>query len=275
MHEYDTVLKDLLKNPQSTVLERITGKKIERWLNVEFPEVRQTRVDLLGETVDGELMAMELTGQNENNFPLRMAEYALSIYREYGRLPNQYALFVGEAEMRMPSELAGPNFLCRYKLVDIRSLNEDDLINSPVDADNIIAILTRHQNKRESIRRILAKIAKLKGSSRELAIRKLGILSGLRKLGDSVKEEARTMPILDDIMDHDLLGPAIRQGIQQGREEGRQEGELKAIRRLAIKRFGTIPGWADERLEALSLPEIENLYNRILDAKNIEDLFTL
>jgi predicted transposase YdaD len=83
------------------------------------------------------------------------------------------------------------------------------------------------------------------------------------------------MPITDDIMDHDLLGPAIRQGIQQGREEGRQEGELKAIRRLAIKRFGTIPGWADERLEALSLPEIENLYNRILDAKNIEDLFTL
>jgi len=159
--------------------------------------------------------------------------------------------------------------------VDIRSLKEDDLINSPFDADNILAILTRHQNKRESIRRILAKIAKLKGSSRDLAIRKLGILSGLRKLGDSVKKEARTMPILDDIMDHDLLGPAIRQGIQQGREEGRQEGELALIRRQAIKRFGILPDWADQCLEALSLPEIENLSLRLLDAKTIEDLFTL
>jgi hypothetical protein len=32
------------------------------------------------------------------------------------------------------------------------------------------------------------------------------------------------MPILDDIMDHDLLGPAIRQGREAGREEGREEG---------------------------------------------------
>jgi hypothetical protein len=120
MHEYDTVLKDLLKNPQSTVLERITGHKISRWLNVEFPEVRQTRVDLLGETTEGELMAMELQGRNESNLPLRMAEYAQSTYREYGRLPYQFVLYVGEAEMRMQSELAGPNFFCRYKLVDIR-----------------------------------------------------------------------------------------------------------------------------------------------------------
>ena len=30
------------------------------------------------------------------------------------------------------------------------------------------------------------------------------------------------MPILDDIMDHDVLGPAIREGMQKGRQEGRQ-----------------------------------------------------
>jgi hypothetical protein len=38
------------------------------------------------------------------------------------------------------------------------------------------------------------------------------------------------MPILDDIMDHNIIGPAIRKGLEQGRREGRleamREGEL-------------------------------------------------
>ncbi len=77
------------------------------------------------------------------------------------------------------------------------------------------------------------------------------------------------MPILNDIMDHDLLGPVFR----QGRQEGRQEGELALLRRQAIKRFGTLPAWADQRLASLSITEIEDISVRILDAKTIENLF--
>jgi hypothetical protein len=62
-------------------------------------------------------------------------------------------------------------------------------------------------------------------------------LAGLRKLGESVRAEIKHMPILDDIMDHDVLGPAIREGMQKGR----QEGELTILRRLLTKRFGDLP----------------------------------
>jgi hypothetical protein len=58
MHEYDTVLKALLQNDENTVVERITGLRIKQWLNVEFPEVQQTRVDILGATADGERLAV-------------------------------------------------------------------------------------------------------------------------------------------------------------------------------------------------------------------------
>jgi hypothetical protein len=33
------------------------------------------------------------------------------------------------------------------------------------------------------------------------------------------------MPILDDIMDHDLFGPILWQGMEKGREEGSQTGK--------------------------------------------------
>ncbi len=281
MHEYDTVLKALLRNPQNSILERITGARIDHWLNPEFPEVQQTRADLLGETADRQrLIALELQSDNDTSMPLRMAEYALRIFRLHKHFPEQYVLFVGNKEMRMPSELTGPNFYCRYKIIDIRELDEEALLASPFDGDQIMAILTRHKDRRETIRRILSRIATLEGGARDTAFKKLMILAGLRKLEDSIRSEVRHMPILDDIMDHDVIGPAIREGLQQGRreglregrQEGLQQGELTILRRLIGKRFGAVPAWADERLTKLSTAELEEISVRLLDVKNIEDL---
>jgi hypothetical protein len=90
------------------------------------------------------------------------------------------------------------------------------LLNSPFDSDNVMAILTRHRNRRETIRRILARIATLESGRRDEALKRLSILAGLRKLGSAILTEVKQMPILNDLMDHDLLGPLIRQGRQEG-----------------------------------------------------------
>jgi hypothetical protein len=81
------------------------------------------------------------------------------------------------------------------------------------------------------------------------------------------------MPILDDITDHKVLGPAIRQGLEQGRKEGKQEEGLAIVRKLMIKRFGRLPGWAEERLTAMSVAELEDLSLAVLDAKTVAELF--
>ena len=85
------------------------------------------------------------------------------------------------------------------------------------------------------------------------------------------------MPILDDIMDHDVLGPAIRQGLEQGRKEGKEEGKqeegLAILRKLMKKRFGRLPGWAEERLGDMSVAELEDLSLAVLDAKTVAELF--
>jgi len=89
------------------------------------------------------------------------------------------------------------------------------------------------------------------------------------------------MPILDDIMDHDLLGPIYRRGEKKGRQEGRQEGrregqrqgELNVLRVLLARRFGRLPGWAEDRLSSLTQPELEALVPRVLDAPTLEAVF--
>ena len=76
------------------------------------------------------------------------------------------------------------------------------------------------------------------------------------------------MPILEDIMDHDILGPVLRQGLEQGRIEGEQT----VVTRQIEKRFGTVPAWVRQRLEAMSAPEVEETALRLLDARSLEDL---
>jgi hypothetical protein len=72
------------------------------------------------------------------------------------------------------------------------------------------------------------------------------------------------MPILDDIRDHDLLGPVIRRARQE-------EGKTIVVRQIE-KRFGTVPAWARQRLEAMSTADIEEVALSLLDAHNLEEL---
>ncbi len=87
------------------------------------------------------------------------------------------------------------------------------------------------------------------------------ILAGLRKaLGKVVEEEAKKMPILNDIRDHEVLGREYK------------AGELVILRRQIEKRFGSVPDWAADQLANLSASELEDLSLRVLDAQSIEDL---
>ena len=76
------------------------------------------------------------------------------------------------------------------------------------------------------------------------------------------------MPILNDIMDHKVLGREFKRGLH----EGELIGELAILRRLLEKRFGPMPAWAEQSLAARSKEELEELSVRILDAPTIEDL---
>jgi len=197
-----------------------------------------------------------------------MAEYCLGVFRLFGRFPRQVLLYVGEAPLRMDSELRGPDVSFRYRLIDIRDLDGDRLLESEEVGDNVIAILARLRDQREAIRKIVGRIAGLAAAERETALAQLLILAGLRQLEETVEREARKMPVHIDILANKVLGREFKRGLQ----EGRQEGELTVLRRLIERRFGAIPAWAAERLVGLSTADLEELSVRILEARSIEHL---
>jgi predicted transposase YdaD len=272
MQGYDAALKQLLRGPATLTMRELTGTAVREWLNVELPNVRNLRLDLLGESVDGDLVHVELQSGNDAAMPLRMAEYCLGVYRLYGRLPRQIVLYVGEPALRMESALRGPGMSFEYRLIDIRSLDGDRLLESGDVGDNVIAILAGLRDDKEAVHRIVARIAGLEAAERETALAQLVVLAGLRHLSQAVKRETRNMPIDLDIRDHEVLGPMFIEAEQKGRQEGRQEGDLTILRRLIEERFGALPSWASEKLTSLAAPELEDLCVRVLYAKSVDEL---
>ncbi len=78
------------------------------------------------------------------------------------------------------------------------------------------------------------------------------------------------MPVQEDIMEHSVIGPAIRQGMAQGEIKGQTRLLLRQIQ----KRFGEVPPEISKRLAALKPAQLERAGLRLLDARRIEDLFT-
>jgi hypothetical protein len=244
MHEYDVAFKLILQQSVDVAIREIAGTTIARWLNVELPEVRNTRVDLLGETEGGDLIHIELQSTNDPTMPLRMAEYGLRVFRLFGKFPRQILVYVGDAPLRMADKLLGPSLEYSYRIVDVRDFNGERLLESPKVGDNTVPILTTLPDRRASIHRVVRRIAGLGPGERETAPMRLLILAGLRRLSGMVEEEARQMPILNDILEHEVIGREYR------------KGELNLLLRQIEKRSGTIPKPAPERLSGLSIKNL-------------------
>ena len=214
MQEYDAALKLLLRGSAQLTLRELAGSAVENWLDVELPKVQNLRLDLLGETVDRSLIHLELQSSNDAAMPLRMAEYCLGIFRSLGRFPRQVLLYVGEAPLRMNSELRGPDVWFRYRAVDIRDLDGDRLLESAEVGDNVIAILARLRDHKDAVRRIVERIAGSDAAGRETALGQVLIL---------------TRP---STTDDGLYAPGLRFGEQRGvfpqpRLAGRRTGAYR------------------------------------------------
>ncbi len=225
--------------------------------------MEKRQADLLGEAPDGTMVQIEFQSTNDRDIALRMAEHYVDIYRRRSQFTRQTVLYVGNAPMQMPTGL-GPDNWFGYRLVDARELDGEELLDSPGLGDNILAVLTRLRDRKAAIRRVLEKIAELDPSKQGDALWHLMLMAGLRRMGNEVEEEVKKMPILDDIMDHEVLGREYRRG--------RKEGEVEMFRRQLEIEFGPLPEGITEKIAARPSDHIARLMNMLIKGVTLEDI---
>jgi predicted transposase YdaD len=64
----------------------------------------------------------------------------------------------------------------------------------------------------------------------------------------------------------------MERGIEQGRQQGRQQGEVALIMRLLNRLFGGVTPEVEARIRNLSIEQLENLGEALLDFSDASDL---
>ncbi|MBF0592564.1 MAG: Rpn family recombination-promoting nuclease/putative transposase [Nitrospirae bacterium] len=244
MHQkYDITLKDIIKDVPQRFLKLLTGYEAYKFIDIQFPDVQVRYVDIAFETADGNIVQIELQSTNDNAMLKRMYLYSAFIYNQYDRLPIQFVLYVGNKPLNMETNMEFGLIKYAYKLIDMRNVDGNQLIDSDDPDDNVLAILCKIDDPDVTIKKILDKFYPLPPREREDYIRKLLYLSGLKNLTYKVKEEVLNMPITIDLDEYEVFKDVFTKGElkgrQEGRQEGRLEGELKGIEWMLEIKYGS------------------------------------
>jgi|GEM_PF-899199 len=89
-----------------------------------------------------------------------------------------------------------------------------------------------------------------------------------------LKAEIATMEPTQQEVIMEIVTSWMEEGLQQGRQQGIQQGELAIIQRQLIRRIGGVTPQLQERLRLLSLTELEDLAEALLDFSTEEDLLS-
>jgi len=155
----------------------------------------------------------------------------------------------------------------------MRELDSEALLQSPVIADTMLAILCRLDDTRAAVRRILARVSRLPKPQRANAMSQLLVLSGLRRLEAVIKEETARMPVIIDLMENTVIRGYYLQGKEEGKQEGARDEAMTMLTRLLERRFGPLPETVIARLHAADLATLEDWGLRLLDAGRLEEVF--
>lgn len=289
---YDVTLKSIFQSLPQNLLRLLTGQEAQELLPIVFPSVQLRQPDLLARMRDGSLFHLELQSGNDSAMDWRMLEYYIAIRRHYPGVPLiQMVLYVGQEKPALPTKIEESNLSFRYTVRDIREIDCQHMLASPSVEENLLAILCRLPDSRETIRRLLARIAALPAKARGDALEKLAILADLRRLDLVMRKEIAEMPITVsvDILENAVLSDIFAQGKRKGVEEGELRGELRGEQRGALlgarqgeaklllrqlqRRFGALPDEIAAKVQRADLELLEKWGDHVLDAATLDEVF--
>jgi len=219
--------------------------------------------------VDNSIVHLEFQTQPESDFPVRMLDYWVRLYRTYNCPIQQIVLFLKPTNSPRVylDRLELPQTQHRYRVVRLWEENPDPLLREPGLLP--LAMLTQTDNSQQLLNQVSEALNTIENPKqrRELATG-CYILGGLK-----FQEQQLINFIREEIMEESVTYQAILQkGLEQGLEQGSQREGLLLVKRQLRRRFGELSSGLEQRLQTLSVSQLEDLAETLLDFNDINDL---
>ena len=234
-------------------------------LETEKQRIEDRRADLVARVQDTKtgrpyLLHIEIQNDNNTKMPLRMLRYYTDIRLSgFGEPLHQYLIYIGRARLTMPDGIDEPGFRYQYRILDMRQIDCDALLQQDTPDALVLAILCdfKHRPAKDVVHYIVTRLKTLlkdDESGFRRYIDMLEILSENRELQATIKEVEKMLTQVD-IKKLPSYQLGVEQGLEEGMEKGREEGKLQVARNL-------MDILSDEKIAettGLSLQEIRRL----------------
>jgi hypothetical protein len=164
-----------------------------------------------------------------------------------------------------------------YRVIQLNRLQWQDFVNQP----NPVASALMSKMRMDTQERPTVKLASLQlllslGLNPALVQLISGFIDTYLRLNAEEEavftEQLASIAPVEQESVMEIVTSWMEQGIQQGLQQGRQQEAVSLILRLLTRRFGAVEPLLQERIERLSLAQLEDLGEALLDFDRAADL---
>ena len=200
--------------------------------------------------------------------PLRMLDYWVRLYRQYNCDIEQIVIFLKptSSEAAFVEQFTARNTSHRYRIIRMWEQNPEPLLTS--SALLPLATLAQTDSPESLLQQIAVQVSMIEETAIQQSISACTqLLAGLVFDTEVVRQLFRREDMRESVIYQEIL----QEGKEEGREEGRQS-ELRLVMRLLTRRIGAINLQLQSQIENLSLTQLENLGEALLDFNSETDL---
>ncbi len=270
---YDNICKYLAERYPSNFV---------RWLfSAESGEIQVLKTELSVEPIRADSVTLLQTSNQilhlefqtlpptDPPMPLRMLDYWVRLHRQYRCPVEQVVIFLKytTSESAFVEQFVAVNTRHRYRVIRMWEQEPEPLL-----ADSALlplAPLAQTGSPRGLLEPVATQVANIESTNQQQNVSAcVQMLAGLRFEKNLIRQLFREEIMRESVIYQDIL----QKGLQQGLQQGKQEGELAVVLRLLTRRIGSVDPEVQERLRQLSIAQLEDLAEALLDFSGATDL---
>ncbi|CAD5940024.1 hypothetical protein PCC9214_01859 [Planktothrix tepida] len=216
---------------------------------------------------DNQILHLEFQTLSYSNPPLpfRMLDYYVRLKRQYSCSVNQVVLFLQQttSEQAFVSEYTDTNTQHCYRVIRLWEQDPNLLLSVPGLLP--FATLSQTNSPRTLLEQVANRIATIEEPNQQADLLACTqVLAGLRFEKNLIRQLFRS-----ETMRESVIYQEIR---EDGLLEGRQREAMLFVTRQLTRRVGAIAPIIQEQIQTLSVEELENLGEALLDFSEVTDL---
>ena len=270
---YDNICKRLASEyPEAFVhwllaVDEVDIQKLPTELNKE--PIRADALYLLPEL--GQVLHLEFQTEPQSNppLPLRMLDYFVRLYREYGHAVEQVVIFLKPTnnDAAFIDQFAVGNTVHRYRVIRLWEQDPAPLLANPVLLP--LAVLARTDSPARLLEEVAKRVDMIEETIQQREISAYTeILAGLKFDLNLIRRFLREELMRESVIYQEIEQEVSRKALQQGK----QEEAASLVLRLLARRVGQISLESQSLILQLPLAQLEDLGEALLDFNSMQDL---